>query len=136
MLVTNYVSMKGDYVIVESGGLIDATAGGYTAGRGPGSGSGNTGGSHASPGGRAPSGTQYGSVYWPDKPGSGGGYGAGGGLVYIKTGGHVIVEGTIRTNGVGSSSSNAGGGSGGAIIVKTLFLKGYGTIASHGGLYF
>ena len=43
MLVTNYVSMKGDYVIVESGGLIDATAGGYTAGRGPGSGSGNTG---------------------------------------------------------------------------------------------
>ena len=48
----------------------------------------------------------------------------------------MIVEGTIRTNGVGSSSSNAGGGSGGAIIVKTLFLKGYGTIASHGGLYF
>ena len=126
--------MKGDYIIVESGGLIDATGAGYTAGNGPGSGSGNTGGSHASPGGRAPSGTQYGSVYWPDKPGSGGGYGAGGGWVYIATGSHVIVEGVIRANGVGSSSSSFGGGSGGAIIVKSLFLKGYGTIECHGGL--
>ena len=126
--------MKGDYIIVESGGFIDASGADYTAGNGPGSGSGNTGGSHASPGGRAPSGTQYGSVYWPDKPGSGGGYGAGGGWVYIATGSHVIVEGMIRANGVGSSSSSSGGGSGGAIIVKSLFLKGYGTIECHGGL--
>ena len=127
--------MKADYVIVESGGLVDASGSGHTAGSGPGSGSGSTGGSHAAPGGRAPSGTQYGSVYWPDQPGSGGGYGAGGGWVYIVTGGHVIVQGTIRANGVGSSSSSSGGGSGGAIIVKSLFLKGYGTIECHGGLW-
>lgn len=131
---TNYVTMKSDYVNVESGGLIDSSGFGYSAGSGPGSGSGNVGGSHASPGGRAASGTQYGSIYWPDKPGSGGGYGAGGGWLYIVTGGHVIVEGTIRANGIGSSSSSSGGASGGVIIVKSLFLKGYGTIECHGGL--
>jgi len=133
-LSTNYLTMKSDYVTVESGGLIDSSGFGYSAGSGPGSGSGSIGGSHASPGGRASSGTQYGSIYWPDKPGSGGGYGAGGGWLYIVTGGHMIVEGTIRANGIGSLSSSSGGGSGGAIILKSLFLKGYGTIECHGGL--
>lgn len=135
ILTINHVTINADYVTVESGGLIDSSGAGYTAASGPGGGSGSTGGSHASPGGRAASGKQYGSVYWPDKPGSGGGYGAGGGWVYIKTGGFVTVEGTIRANGVGSSPSSSGGGSGGAIIVKSLFLKGYGTIECHGGLY-
>ena len=126
--------MKGDNVIVESGALIDSSGFGYPPGSGPGSGSGSTGGSYASPGGRASSGTQYGSAYWPDEPGSGGGYGAGGGWLYIATGSNVVVEGTIKSNGIGSSSSSNGGGSGGAVIVNTLFLKGYGTIECHGGL--
>ena len=135
MLATNYVTIKGDNVNVESGALIDSSGFGYPAVSGPGSGSGSNGGSYASPGGRASSGTQYGSVYWPNEPGSGGGYGAGGGWLYVVTGNSVVVEGTIRSNGIGSYSSSSGGGSGGAIIVKTLFLKGYGTIESHGGLY-
>ena len=135
VLATNHVTINADYVIIESGGVVDSSGAGYAAGSGPGSGSGRAGGSHASPGGAAASGNQYGSVYWPDKPGSGGGYGAGGGWVYIQTGSHVIVEGAIRANGVGASSSSSGGGSGGAIIIKSLFLKGYGTIECHGGLY-
>lgn len=129
------MTINADFVTVESGGLIDSSGAGYTAASGPGAGSGSTGGSHASPGGGAASGTQYGSVYLPDEPGSGGGYGAGGGQVYIKTGGYVIVEGTIRANGNGLSSKFSGGGSGGAIVVRSLFLKGYGTIECHGGLY-
>ena len=134
ILTTNYVSLQGDTVIVESGGLIDSSGHGYSAGSGPGSGSGSTGGSYASPGGRASSGNQYGSLYWPYQPGSGGGYGAGGGWLYIVTGNTVVVEGTIRSNGIGSSSTSNGGGSGGAVVVNTLFLKGYGTIECHGGL--
>lgn len=47
----------------------------------------------------------------------------------------MIVEGTIKGNGVGEPSSSSGGGSGGAIIVKSLFFKGYGTIECHGGMY-
>lgn len=134
ILATNYVSLQGDTVIVESGGLIDSSGHGYSAGSGPGSGSGSTGGSYASPGGRASSGNQYGSLYWPDQPGSGGGYGAGGGWLHIVTGNTVFVEGTIRSNGIGSSSTSNGGGSGGAVVVNTLFLKGFGTIECHGGL--
>lgn len=45
------------------------------------------------------------------------------------------MEGTIRANGNGLSSTSSGGGSGGAIVVKSLFLKGYGTIECNGGLY-
>lgn len=133
-LATNYVSLQGDIVIVESGGLIDSSGHGYSAGSGPGGGSGSTGGSYASPGGRASSGNQYGSLYWPNQPGSGGGYGAGGGWLHIDTGNTVVVEGTVRSNGIGSSSTSNGGGSGGAVVVNTLFLKGYGTIECHGGL--
>lgn len=135
LLTTNHVTINADYVDVESGGLIDSSGAGYAAGSGPGGSSGHTGGSHASPGGGAASGSQYGSVYWPQEPGSGGGYGAGGGWLYIQTGDHVIVEGTIKGNGVGEPSSSSGGGSGGAIIVKSLFFKGYGTIECHGGMY-
>ena len=127
------MTINADHVTVESGGLIDASGGGYPAGQGPGQGAGNVGGSHASSGGNAPQDRQYNSLYWPLEPGSGGGYGAGGGWLHIDAGTYVAVDGVIRSNGVGLSSSSSGGGSGGAIVVKTLFLRGYGTIESHGG---
>ena len=127
------MTINADHVTVESGGLIDASGGGYPAGQGPGQGAGNVGGSHASSGGNAPQDRQYNSLYWPLEPGSGGGYGAGGGWLHIDAGTYVAVDGVIRSNGVGLSSSSSGGGSGGAIVIKTLFLRGYGTIESHGG---
>ena len=127
------VTVIADYVTLESGATVDATGAGYGAGQGPGKGAGNVGGSHASNGGRATPGTQYGSLFRPQYPGSGGGGAAGGGRLSIEAGTHVTVDGVIKADGAGAGSSSNGGGSGGSIILKTLYLKGYGTISCSGG---
>ena len=118
---------------VESGGTVDSSGGGYPAGQGAGKGTGSVGGSHASRGGNAPEGRQYNSLYRPVEAGSGGGYGAGGGWLHVASGILLHVDGVVRSNGVGASSSTSGGGSGGAIVIDALYLTGYGTIEASGG---
>ena len=130
---TFYVALFSSFVSVERGGLIDASGAGYSAVRGPGKGSGTVGGSYASSGGRSSKGTQYGSLFRPLFPGSGGACGAGGGHLYIEAGDHVIVDGAIMSDGRGSGSSSSGGGSGGSVMIKTLYFKGYGTVSCNGG---
>lgn len=134
-LKTSYISLNGGAVDVESGGFIDGTGSGFPAGQGPGSGNGSVGGSYASAGGNATMGKQYGSLFKPTLPGSGGGGGAGGAWLEINTGGQVHVDGIIHCNGVGDQKSSNGGGTGGTIIIKTPFFKGYGSIESIGGNY-
>lgn len=131
MLETKYISIKGNDIVVESGGIIDSTGGGYPAGQGPGAGTGSAGGSFASAGGLAAPERQYGSLFLPSQPGSGGGYGAGGAWLEINTGSTVAVDGIITNNGKGGGTN--GGGSGGTVNIKTVFLKGYGTVEASGG---
>lgn len=135
-IATNYVTVQAEYIIIERGGLIDGTGGGYPAGQGPGGSTGNNGGSHASSGGHIPIARQYGSLYRPQYPGSGGGLGDGGAWIALQTANYLLNDGIIRSNGYGRQShvNDGGGGSGGAIVVQTLYLKGYGTVECHGGM--
>lgn len=130
---TRYTTITGGVLNIESGGIIDGMGSGFPAGQGPGSGTASIGASYASAGGHAALEKQYGSLYSPTLPGSGGGGGAGGTWLEINTGGVVHVDGVITSNGAGDPGSNNGGGSGGAIIIKTPFFKGYGEIQSVGG---
>lgn len=133
LLQTRYVTIRAGEITVEGGGTIDGTGSGFPAGQGPGGSSGSAGGSYASAGGNAAQSKQYGSLFTPQLPGSGGGGGAGGSWLEISTGGFVHVDGSIKANGIGNSGWTSGGGSGGTIIIRTLFLKGYGSIESIGG---
>lgn len=135
LITTNYVTIEAQYVVVEKDGLLDGTGGGYPAGQGTGKGTSTSGGSYASAGGERPVETQYGSLYRPSLPGSGGGYGAGGAWLKINAGYYLENDGIIKSNGVGNSGQSYGGGSGGAIVIETLYLKGYGVIESNGGMY-
>lgn len=74
-------------------------------------------------------------MYRPQFPGSGGGLGSGGAWINLQTANYLLNNGIVRSNGYGVQSVlNAnGGGSGGAVVVQTLYLKGFGTIECHGG---
>ncbi|KAK3724602.1 hypothetical protein QZH41_005193 [Actinostola sp. cb2023] len=133
ILQTNYVTINGNDVTVEGGGIIDGAGRGFPSGQGPGNGTGSIGGSYASAGGRATPGKQYGSLFTPTLPGSGGGGGGGGAWLEVNTGGRVHIDGTIRYNGIGNPGTSGGGGSGGTVIIKALFFKGYGTVETIGG---
>ena len=132
LIKTRYLRVNGDFMNVESGALVDTTGTGHAPGQGPGGSVGNLGGSYASSGGNVVIGTQYGSIYRPNEPGSGGGYGAGGGWLEIDVGRKLVVDGWIKADGV-SSPSSLGAGSGGSIILKTSYLQGHGTVQTSGG---
>jgi hypothetical protein len=134
LITTNFVTVQAQYVVVEKDGLVEGTGAGYPAGQGFGKGTSTYGGSYASAGGQRPVGTQYGSLYRPQFPGSGGGYGSGGAWFKINAAYCLENDGVIRSNGVGNSGQSYGGGSGGAIVIETLFLKGYGLIECSGGM--
>ncbi len=139
-------------LIVESGCQVSADGQGYAGGQGPGSGSAASPGQVAANGGSygGIGGTDryaastYGSAFYPNHKGSGGGAfddqvgGTGGGIVRIIAD-TVVLDGQISANGLTGSGSLAGGGSGGSIWIETAVLSGSGVFhadgaaAGHGG---
>ncbi|MCL1856612.1 MAG: G8 domain-containing protein, partial [Kiritimatiellaeota bacterium] len=119
-------------------------------GRGGGGGYGGRGGCD---GNMIWSGETYGSVSWPDQPGSSGGLdlgnyvggvptlstgvsGAGGGLIQIVAQGALVVEGVISANGGnGVGGTEIGAGSGGGIAIQCDTLSGSGAITANGGMF-
>ena len=126
---TREMSFIVDRVVIQSGGRLDGTGGGYSRGLGPGAGTGLQGGSYGSLGGRATSGKHYGSLYVPRHPGSGGGGSAGGSWINITAGRYTKIDGTLTVNGADGN----GAGSGGSLTITTSELTGYGSIESSGG---
>ena len=139
------VAVSGD-LVVEEGGLIDASDRGYPGNEtypgasGPGS---YTGGSHLGYGGYYSSGgspnSTYGSVTRPQEAGSGGSapYSydpgkPGGGVVRLTVGGDLQCDGLIRSNGSGELAKNAGAG--GSIWIGVAGnVAGSGAIEAVGG---
>ncbi len=127
-------------LIVDAGGLINASGRGFGATQGPGgspSASFNDAGgaAHGGNGGRGaqgPSGQTYGSVTQPTLPGSGGGSfgGSGGGVIRITAAGDGQIDGEIRSDG---ADGFGGGGSGGSVWLACRDLTGDGIIAADGG---
>lgn len=144
-------------LVVDSGGLIDVSGLGWKGGlnNGRGGGASLTAAGGGAYGGFGSWGTQavaslngagglpHGSAAEPAAPGSGGGYstavgatsatGHGGGAVRIEAGGHVLVNGTVRANGVSPGGDRGGGGSGGGIWITCRTFGGTnGLIAANG----
>lgn len=141
---------------IDGGSQIDVTSQGYAAGAGPGRGrigfgDGGGGAAHGGEGGflvYRTSGTVYDNLRTPSQPGSGGGYGfgdpdndsggRGGGVVLLRVGGTLLVNGGLTANGVygidinGNSSVHGGGGSGGSISLTVGKIAGAGYIQALG----
>ncbi|MDD5676731.1 MAG: hypothetical protein PHW60_01915 [Kiritimatiellae bacterium] len=154
-------------VTINAGGGFDANGLGYDGGcyytkplflpRGDGCGPGKgvasasnygTGAGYGGKGGKTPWTSTLSPTYpWtnaPRCPGSGGGgtespNGDGGGLVWIKATGTVILDGTIQANGNGGrfvgGSAHSGGGSGGGIFIVANKFRGAasGLLSAYGG---
>ncbi|MGZ6426674.1 MAG: Ig-like domain-containing protein [Bdellovibrio sp.] len=115
---------------------INVDGKGYTAGNGPGAGSGvsGTGGSYGGLGGvgasAVASAASYGSVTAPTDLGSGGSVngGKGGGSIRLNVAGTLTLNGTITSNGTAGATyccwGSASGGSGGSIQITTGTLAG------------
>jgi hypothetical protein len=139
-----HIETTGDFTI-ESGALIDVSGAGYGPQRGPGApASSNLGGSHGGSGGlQSLSSAIYGDfnasfTSTAAKAGSGGGStssgGRGGGLVKVKTGGTLRIDGKILANGApGTSGQSSGSGSGGFIQLDAAILAGSGQVTADGG---
>ncbi|HEX7181896.1 MAG TPA: carboxypeptidase regulatory-like domain-containing protein, partial [Thermoanaerobaculia bacterium] len=124
------------------GGLAFSTDGGAPQGVSPAKP--DAGGSHGGTGvtwnGAGPAGEVYDSVYAPQFAGGGGAHdgdnccngSAGGGLVDVKAG-HMVVDGSILSNGVSAPEGNRPGGAGGTVRVRAATVSGGGTIAASGG---
>ena len=136
------VNIAGD-LVVESGGLIDATGRGYgsdTTYPGAIPPEQDAGGSHLGYGG-GPAGSTYGSVTRPQEAGGGGSIHHyyfdlpgmhGGGAVRLTVGGDLQCDGEIRANGGASSDQN--GGAGGSIWISVAGdASGQGAVLSKGG---
>ena len=155
-LKANTSLLQASSITIEAGGVIDASAMGYGANGGPGTGSENYnggGGGYGGLGGWGGSnvdigGPTYGSIAAPVDYGSGGFHqagwdgndyvgGAGGGAIRLSASGPVTVNGSILANGGNSSgtfgSYGAGGGSGGSVWITADSIAGSGTIAANGG---
>lgn len=152
---TNRIVVICTNLTVNTGGLIDANASGYTgryanAGTGPGAGYAppgggvyGSGGGYGGVGGYGMyvnwlGGAIYGSASEPVDPGSSGGTGSGtggngGGAIWISADGAVIVNGTIRANGGNGNGDQAAAGSGGGVYIKCLTLQGSGFVQANGG---
>jgi hypothetical protein len=114
-----------------SNGWISAYGGGYRNQKGPGYVAGaSTAAGYGGQGGKN-GGGPYGSATCPVDPGSGGGAGYGGGLVWL-----MAVNGTVRVDGTldaGAPSAQEGAGSGGGILVVCKHFEGTGALNAKGG---
>lgn len=140
------LTVLGDAVI-EPGGRVEVSGLGYAPGTGPGAGSASTtagggGGGHGGLGGTAEGagGGGYGSITSPTHAGSGGGAGfastagAGGGVLRLRVGGALQVDGRLAANGADSAGyANGGGGAGGSVFLTVGALRGTGAITADGG---
>lgn len=140
------VVVSGD-VLVSAGGRLGMDEKGSATGQGGGSSLGvplaGSGGGYGGNGGQAAgvsrSGGTYGSVVEPTGLGSGGGAGLGGpggkggGLINLKVGGTLRVDGAVSANGGKGLNSRSGGGSGGSIWISAKELSGTGWITAEGG---
>lgn len=141
---------------IQSGGSIDVDGKGYASAEGPGKGTtgGNSnggGGAYGGDGGTAsspaPGGESYGSMYYPENLGSGGGEdtasgtadgATGGGNVKLSigSGGTITLNGTITADGGTYVNNNhdGGGGAGGGVWIDaaTNTVAGTGTITANG----
>lgn len=139
---------------IQSGGKIDVSEKGYSAGEGPGAGedtdNSNYGGGGGSYGGKGsdgysniPAGESYGSIKDPVNLGSGGGNntyynrlgGPGGGAVILDVDATMTLNGYIYANGgqaVTSADDNGGGGSGGSINITATVFEGSGYLYANG----
>ncbi|KAK3576661.1 hypothetical protein CHS0354_004945 [Potamilus streckersoni] len=130
-------------LIIDDGGEIDVSDGGYVSQQGPAPGLwhrlGSSGGSHGGFGGRGACGgfatcklkrnLPYGDLYRPYEYGSGGGgvkAGRGGGVLELDVKHTLTVDGFIKANSlpVVSSSYLASGGSAGSILINTVNFTG------------
>ncbi len=143
---TNYIDLSLTDLTINSGGMIDADAKGFsggasngTNGNGPGGGvgflsAGSGGGGYGGTGGDGSqsgnqSGASYGSITLPNDLGSGGGRGngtsgTGGGLIKLNVSGTLTNNGLITANGSGATGSFSGGGSGGTVYLSVGTLAG------------
>lgn len=128
-------------------GEVSADGKGFGPGQGPGAGlshtdynTGPTGGSHGGRGGRGSHGIlaskAYGTIYTPERYGSGGGNGStpggnGAGTIIVDVTDMFRLEGRLHSN--GDSSQGGGGGAGGSIIIRTVNFDGEGSIETSGG---
>ena len=147
------VNLTAANVNVQSGGLIDLNARGYTQQNGPGAGvnlgfpfavdgSGAGHGGVGAPAGSSPGGGTYDSASSPSQLGSGGGNGyglysggTGGGATKLTVSGTLTVNGTIRADaGPGGPYYYVySGGSGGSLWIDTATITGNGMISAKGG---
>ncbi len=99
------------------------------------------GGSHAGEGefaGEGPSAAPYGSCRTPDLPGGGGGAapngdpgGSGGGIIKLRVGGRLIVDGAIDAS--GASGEGGAAGAGGSVHLEAISIGGSGWVHATGG---
>jgi hypothetical protein len=133
-----------------AGGGIDAAGRGWHAdnlgrlGTGEGE-NGSTGGGHGGKGGGVGGGGVYGDASLPLLPGSAagwGGYGGpagysvggnGGGVVHLRAGGEVRVDGQVLADGAHGCYYGGGGGSGGSIWLAARQVAGTGLLSARGG---
>jgi hypothetical protein len=147
------VFFRAENLTVEEGGAIDATALGFRAGEGPGSGGYVAGGGYGSYGGDDPGGAQgglgYGLATEPMYLGSAGGDasatenidqasgGRGGGIVRLGITETLQIDGSIESNGgsrwVEITQDIGGGGSGGSIWITASSYQGSGQVNAYGG---
>ncbi len=139
---TERIDIEVDSLTVDPGGVIDVSGKGWPAGKGykglaahaP---CNHCGGSHGGRGGHSAWASNPPPVYdrldAPLLPGEGGAGAAGGGVVHVKVTkptGAVVIYGTVKANGAGST---VGGGAGGAVWFDTPRLSGTGSIEARGG---
>lgn len=120
---------------MESTSIFSLEGRGSPAMTGPGSGTGNIGGSYGGVAGGATDDNAYGSLFDPHHLGSGGGGstgGAGGGFVNFTIGKSFHIDGTVDAYGA-DATGNGGGGSGGTIFIKAYNMSGLGILDVSGG---
>ena len=161
--MSNRVWIVCSNLTLSSQAVIDVSGSGYaggtwdSSGHGPGKGEGSTVGSRGGGAGYGGcggwgrrtdfgwylrGGTPYGLPLPAVAPGSGGGGGGytgvyggnGGGQVRIEADGDVLINGSIKANGM-EGGSYSGGGSGGGVHIACQSFGGNGKIAANGGSY-
>ncbi|MFA6447395.1 MAG: DUF11 domain-containing protein, partial [Patescibacteria group bacterium] len=125
------VEIQADSIVVN--GSINTDGKGFPAGQGTGAGGADSGGSFGGLGGGAAAGITYGNAASPNRLGSGGASGAGGGSFKLVAG-SITVNGSITANGESVFTPATGAGSGGSIwIVSTGAFAGSGSLTANGG---
>ncbi len=123
---------------------ITANGEGYLFGRGPGVGTGGSGGSHGGSGAWQDTevpGARYGSALQPTTLGSGGagdmavGAARGGGAIRLAVSGTLTLNGAVMANGGVAGQHYTGCGAGGSIWATLGQLTGAGKFTADGGLY-